>query len=234
MSVLWKDHKILEGTHAFLGASNYHWLNYTNDILINRYASHFATDVGTAMHELASFLIKNRIKINKTDKHLIEIKLTEIGIPRNCYDPDYLLNVLVPFVRDAIGFRMDSEILLFADFLCYGTADAIQYYEVQRLLRIHDLKTGANQASFKQLVIYAALFYLEYKKNPFENTTILRIYQNLTLTEDNAVKMKEQGIDICEDYLEVTIEPNIIKDVMDKIKDSVNILRLSQGKEPIE
>ena len=234
MGVIWKDHKVLEGTHAFLGASNYHWLNYANDILISRYTTHFATDVGTAMHELASFLISNRIKINKTDKHLVEVKLSEIGIPKGCYDTDYILNVLVPFVRDAIGFRMDSEKLLFFDFLCYGTADAIQYYDVQHLLRIHDLKTGSNPANFKQLVIYAALFYIEYKKNPFENTTILRIYQNLTLTEEASVKMKEQGIDICEDYLEVTIEPNIIKDVMDKIKDSVNVIRLSQGKEPIE
>ena len=33
----WNDHHELEGTHAFLSASQYHWLNYTDDILIDRY-----------------------------------------------------------------------------------------------------------------------------------------------------------------------------------------------------
>lgn len=232
MSLLWKDHKELEGTHAFLGASTYHWLNYTNDILVERYNKHFAQDVGTIMHEMASTLIKNRIKINKGDKHLIDIRMAENCIPRNGYNPNYILNVLVPFVNDAIGFRMESEKVLFYDFLCYGTADVIQFYDIQKLLRIHDLKTGESKASFKQLIIYAALFCLEYNISPFDITTKLRLYQNITLTEDEVNNLKDQHIDILDDCLEYTADPQIIKDVMEKIKDSVNTIRISLGKEP--
>lgn len=234
MIIKWNDHHELEGTHAFLGASKYQWLNYTNDILVERYNNSFAQEIGTIIHELASMLIKNKIKINKQDKHMIDIKMAENFIPKTAYNVNFILNVLVPFVNDAIGFRMDSEVILFYDFLCYGTADVIKYFDVQHILRIHDLKTGVSQASFKQLIIYAALFYIEYKISPFENKTILRLYQNLNLTEEMIQKLKADNIDISDDYLELEVPAEIVKDVMEKIKSSVNTIRLSEGKEPRE
>ena len=46
------------------------------------------------------------------------------------------------------------------------------------MLRIHDLKTGVIPAHIEQLLIYAALFCLEYKVKPAEIEMELRIYQN--------------------------------------------------------
>ena len=46
------------------------------------------------------------------------------------------------------------------------------------MLRIHDLKTGKIPAHMEQLMIYSALFCLEYKVKPAEIDMELRIYQN--------------------------------------------------------
>ena len=58
----------------------------------------------------------------------------------------------------------------------FGTADAISFRN--NFLRIHDLKTGKNPADIKQLMIYAALFCLEYRIKPRDIEMELRIYQN--------------------------------------------------------
>ena len=62
---------------------------------------------------------------------------------------------------------------------CYGTADAIAFKN--DILRIHDLKTGITPVSMNQLLIYTALFCLEYNKQPKDIHTELRIYQNDTI-----------------------------------------------------
>ena len=46
------------------------------------------------------------------------------------------------------------------------------------MLRIHDLKTGKVPAHFEQLMIYAALFCLEYDFKPSDIEMELRIYQS--------------------------------------------------------
>jgi hypothetical protein len=80
------------------------------------------------------------------------------------------------YVNDAIGFKMTPERTLFYSENCFGTADAIAFRN--ETLRIHDLKTGAAPAHIEQLIIYAALFCLEYKIKPGDIKTELRIYQN--------------------------------------------------------
>ena len=45
-------------------------------------------------------------------------------------------------------------------------------------MRIHDLKTGTSPTHMEQLMIYAALFCLEYEINPNSINMELRIYQN--------------------------------------------------------
>lgn len=142
----------LEGLHAFLGASKYHWLNYDEQKLVDSYANHLAKAKGTRLHEIASDLINEGIKLPKTKQ---------------------TLNM---FVNDAIGYRMKSEQVLFYSENCFGTADAISFRK--GLLRIHDLKTGVTPAKMEQLLIYAALFCLEYKYRPGEIKFELRIYQN--------------------------------------------------------
>jgi hypothetical protein len=99
------------------------------------------------------------------------------------------------YINDAIGFRMRPEVLLVYSLNAFGTADAISFRD--NILRIFDLKTGVNRASIKQLIIYAALFCLEYDKRPGEIEIILRIYQN-------------------DDYEEYIPDPKEVVDIMDK------------------
>lgn len=145
-------HSRLEGQHAFLGASKYHWINYNNDKLAESYSRHLATMKGTILHDFAAQCIKLRQKLPKTKETL------------NMY------------VNDAIGFRMTPEQVLYYSDNCFGTADAISFRK--NLLRIHDLKTGVTPAHMEQLEIYAALFCLEYKIKPSEINMELRLYQS--------------------------------------------------------
>jgi hypothetical protein len=80
------------------------------------------------------------------------------------------------YVNDAIGFQMKPEQILYYSDNCFGTADAISFRN--KFLRIHDLKTGAIPAHMEQLMIYAALFCLEYRVKPSDIEMELRIYQS--------------------------------------------------------
>lgn len=152
--VVWNNHPELEGKHAFLGGSNYHWLNDDEEKLIKRYEAMRAKDLGTELHEIAAILIKHRIKV-KDDE-------TTFGM----------------YVNDAIDFRMRPEQKLKYSDCCFGTADAICFRDDLMLLRIHDLKTGVHPCDVRQLMIYAAVFCLEQQINPYDISFELRIYQN--------------------------------------------------------
>lgn len=145
-------HSSLEGQHAFLGASKYHWINYSEEKVADSYLKFLATQKGTELHEFAAQCIRLGQKLPKSKKTL------------NMY------------VNDAIGFRMTPEQPLFFSENCFGTADSISFRD--KLLRIHDLKTGVTPAHMEQLEIYAALFCLEYKMKPSDIDIELRIYQS--------------------------------------------------------
>lgn len=145
------NHKNLEGSHAFLGASKYHWINYDDEKLSATYRNYIATLRGTQLHEVAAQLIRLGIKQARSNKTF------------NAY------------VNDAIGFRMTPEQVLYYSENCFGTADAICFRNNK--LRIHDLKTGVTPTHMEQLLIYAALFCLEYQVKPSEIDIELRIYQ---------------------------------------------------------
>lgn len=146
------NHLNLEGQHAFLGASKYHWINYSEDKVVESYNKFLATLKGTTLHEFAAQCIKLGQKLPKSKKTLNN------------------------YVNDAIGYKMIPEQVLYYSENCFGTADAICFRN--RLLRIHDLKTGIIPAHMEQLEIYAALFCLEYRVKPAEIEMELRIYQN--------------------------------------------------------
>ena len=146
------NHSNLEGQHAFLSASKYHWVNYSEDKLIESYSRCMAVRNGTMLHDFAEQCIKLGQKLPRSQKTL------------NMY------------VNDAIGFKMSPEQVLFYSVNCFGTADTISFRN--GLLRIHDLKTGITPANMKQLEIYTALFCLEYKIKPVDIDIELRIYQN--------------------------------------------------------
>lgn len=148
----WQKHSDLEGKHAFLGASKYHWLNYSDEKLVESYNRYKAAEHGTQLHEFAAQCIRLGQKLPRSNKTL------------NMY------------VNDAIGFKMRPEQVLYYSENCFGTADAIVFRN--GTLRIHDLKTGVvTPAHMEQLRIYAALFCLEYRVKPGDIDYELRIYQ---------------------------------------------------------
>ena len=154
----WNEHSNLEGLHATFGASQYHWINYDIDKMLQVFKSNKAKQLGTELHEHAANCIKYRTKLR--GKQTIAL-----------------------YVNDAIGFRMKPEQILYYSPFFFGTADAISFNEKKKILRIHDLKTGVTKASFHQLEIYAALFCLEYDYKPGDLEIILRLYQNDDFTE---------------------------------------------------
>jgi len=150
--VNFNKHSNLEGQHAFLGASKYHWINYDEAKLVESYTNYMAAQRGTILHEFAAQCIRLGQKLPKSRKTL------------NMY------------VNDAIGFRMTPEQPLYYSENCFGTADAICFRD--NTLRIHDFKSGVTPARMEQLEIYAALFCLEYKVDPSDIDIELRIYQS--------------------------------------------------------
>ena len=49
-------HYSLEGKHAFLGASKYHWINYDEDKLINSYTKYQATYKQLSKHDFIALI----------------------------------------------------------------------------------------------------------------------------------------------------------------------------------
>lgn len=150
--MIWNNHSNLRGLHAPFGASKHAWLRYDEEKVISTYKNMKAVEYGTKLHDWAEKTIRLGIKQQRSKKTICE------------------------YVNDAISFKMDPEVLLFYSPRFFGTADAISYRK--GLLRIHDLKTGRRPASMEQLMIYAALFCLEYHVKPGEIRFELRIYQN--------------------------------------------------------
>lgn len=150
----WNNHSKIVGSHAFLGASSYAWLNDDPEKLKRRYLKFLAVQRGTDLHDLACRMIKLGVNAPDTGR---------------TFDK---------YVNDAIDFRMKPEVPLYYSDNCFGTADTIVFDEKLKMLRIHDLKTGERPAKMEQLYIYAALFCLEYHKKPGTIGMELRIYQN--------------------------------------------------------
>ena len=90
-------HSNLEGQHAFLGASKYHWINYTDDKIADSYVRFLATQKGTVLHAFAAQCILLGQKLPKSQKTL------------NMY------------VNDAIGYKMTPEQILYYSPNCFGT-----------------------------------------------------------------------------------------------------------------
>lgn len=149
-------HSNLEGLHAPFSPSQSSWLRYTDDKAIEVYTNKKASEMGTLYHAWAKTTIDLGIKQPRSDK------------------------TLYAYVNDAIGFKMSTEVVLFYSERFFGTADAISFRVIngRGFLRIHDLKTGKIEAKIEQLLIYAALFCLEYKMKPGDIDMELRIYQN--------------------------------------------------------
>ena len=152
MSWQFNSHRILEGLHAPFSASQSSWLRYDDEKAIEIYRNKKAAEMGTRYHNWAKDTIDLGIKQPRTNK------------------------TLYAYVNDAIGFRMSTEVVLYYSDRFFGTADAICFRN--GTLRIHDLKTGKTAVHMEQLLVYAALFCLEYRMKPSDIKIELRIYQN--------------------------------------------------------
>lgn len=163
-------HYDLNGKHAFLSASKWHWLNYDDERMVDIYRNAKAAERGTILHAYAAQSIKLGQKLPRSKKTL------------NMY------------VNDAINFAMTPEQVLYYSDRCFGTADAICFRN--GMLRIHDYKSGTTPANMNQLKIYMALFCLEYGEKPGKIDNELRIYQNDDI--DNCVADPEEILYIME------------------------------------
>ena len=146
------NHYKLSGLHAVFPASQSSWLRYDDDKALEVYTNRKAAELGTRLHAWAAETIKLGIKQPKSKKTIYQ------------------------YVNDAIGFKMEPEVILFYSERFFGTADTISFRD--NMLRIHDLKTGKSPVHMEQLMVYAALFCLEYRYKPSEIDIELRIYQN--------------------------------------------------------
>lgn len=150
--MIFNKHSVLEGLHAPFNPSQPSWLRYDDDKATEVYSNKKAAEIGTKLHAWAKDTIDLGIKQPRSNK------------------------TLYAYVNDAIGFKMNTEVVLFYSERFFGTADAISFRN--GVLRIHDLKTGKTAVHMEQLEIYAALFCLEYRVKPGEIKMELRIYQN--------------------------------------------------------
>lgn len=160
----------LKGSHAPFSPSNYHWINYDDDKLLEVYSNLQAKKKGTILHGWAKLTIDLGRKQPRSSE------------------------TLCSYINDAIKYRMNTEVLLYYSDYFFGWSDAISFKK--NLLRIHDLKTGKTPAHMEQLLLYAALFCLggemaytdsegDIKEvfanpgcDPYEIGIELRIYQN--------------------------------------------------------
>ena len=188
-------HSELEGRHSFLSPSKYHWLRYSEEKLVLSFQTAMASARGTELHEFASHAIKLGVKLQK-------LPLT-----------------LNQFVNDAIGFGMESEQMLFYSNNSFGTVDAIKYISPTRTrkarLLVFDLKTGVSKASFDQLIVYCALFCLEYGFKPTELDFDLRIYQN------NEILVPDESIGI-DEVLQAMDRIVTFDRILEELKEELN------------
>jgi hypothetical protein len=148
-------HKHLSGLHAPFTASQSTWLRYDDEKAIEVYNNKKAAELGTRLHNWAAETINLGLKQPKSKK------------------------TLYAYVNDAIGFNMDTEVVLLYSERFFGTADAISFNN--GVLRIHDLKTGKFgkiESHREQVEVYAALFCLEYRVKPGDIKFKLRVYKN--------------------------------------------------------
>ena len=170
------DHRNLNGLHAPFTASQSTWLRYDDKKAAEVYLNMKAAKMGTRLHEWAAETIKLGLKQPKSKK------------------------TIYAYINDAIGYKMEPEVVLFYSDRFFGTADAICFRN--GILRIHDLKTGKIgkiESHMEQVEVYAALVCLEYKVRPSDIKIELRIYKNDEVivwnpTEEDIVPIMEKII----------------------------------------
>lgn len=187
------EHDNLRGKHALFAPSQSSWLRYDDDKIAERVRNQYRTTLGTEIHDFAAsqidlghkyssvreimkdietymyckyMYLNEKLEVNDYAKKLIANLKT---LPKEVFE------AVRDYINHGVGFKMNVEQGLQYSEYCFGHADTICFRD--NVLRIHDLKTGANPAHMEQLKVYAALFCLEYEIHPRSITIILRLYQ---------------------------------------------------------
>lgn len=173
----------LRNKHAFLAPSKHTWIRWDEDKLLNAWANAKAAEKGTELHEHAEKCIKFGTKLQDSK------------------------STLGMYVNDAIEYKMQPEFLVYYSDYCFGHADALSFR--RKKLRIFDLKTGlVTPGSMDQLLIYAAIYCLERKVDPYSIKYDLRIYQF-----DKAICYEPSGEEIAE-IMDIIVHHNALLDSM--------------------
>lgn len=188
----WPDHSRdrHRGEHALFSPSQGSWRNdETVTDVTDRYFSLLSREIGTIVHAEAHDCILTNTKFTKNEaRKQLTKRLVMNHIPRSAINAPALSENFVNYVNDAIGFGMIPEKELYYSEWVYGTTDAIIFDETKHILRIHDLKTGSTPAKFRQLELYAALFFLDVGPRigvkPGDCRVELRIYQGGEVLEE--------------------------------------------------
>ncbi len=177
-SILWNDHHRLKGQHALFSPSSPSWIRYDTEKVRSYLQAVEARALGTRLHDYACQSIELGRKLPSRPADTISL-----------------------YVNDALKLGMTPEQCLYYSQYCYGHADAIKFD--RGTLRIHDLKTGSLPGKMDQLMIYDALFCLEYGYDPHSIKHNLRIYQyddinELTPHPDDIAEYMDQIIKVDE------------------------------------
>ena len=186
----WNDHsRDMLPDHAILSPSSWTWINLSPEEmaekLTQRYFSMMRAPAGTAIHKFCEHCLIRKIRLPKQTNNIVKMIQLFMSDSKECFSeelinfipnlPPEIFNTVILYVNDCIGFGMDPEKQIVHNDSCFGTADAVCFDG--KTLRVSDLKTGDSPGHMEQLLIYDALFCLEYNIQPdkikFEN----RIYQ---------------------------------------------------------
>jgi hypothetical protein len=184
------NHFSLEGKHAVLSPSQWRWINDSETELLERVARSYIPELGTQLHDVARKRIKHKVRLKKHDRDSVLVDVLDNGVPRVVFDYinfNAIYENLMNYVNDCIGYGMYPEVVLAYSDKCFGTADAWLFKDKEKHLMIFDLKTGSTPAHMEQLLCYAALFCLEYRKKPSDISIDLRIYQSGEIIEAQPV-----------------------------------------------
>lgn len=150
----------LEGRHAHLSPSKYHWIRYDDEKFERTYTARMAAHRGSQEHEYAAMAIR-------------------LGMRQPANG-----STLSMYVNDCIRWKMQPEVALYANEIFFGHADAAGFKK--GVFRVSDLKTGVTETSMDQCKCYVALFCIEFDMDPFEFAAEMRIYQNKEIREELA------------------------------------------------
>lgn len=166
------EHPELKDLHAPFSPSQFYWINYDREKLINFWDNRKAQQIGTDVHSFAAEQLRQ------------EYYFRENNLPfsnRHSHRDIFSL-----FINHSIDNWMKPEVAVKYSDICFGHADSLAFNLKKRTLYINDLKTGKHPAAMDQLEIYAAIFFAEYSPtlqfehfiNIEECKTELRIFQN--------------------------------------------------------